>query len=329
VQIYCSSTAPAWTLRQGRVARVINESGASVVGVQEAAGLAPGIKGYQDYQEKYGEDNAARGYETRPYVPVDQWEQVESLIAPAGYVAPVIDDKNNVCLRDRKNNKDYFVHCVTSPRIFYKDSIVTQMVNAKGQPAAGLSRLEFVAPSVGSDNGHRALAWAYFDSPSTGPFLALSMHLSNEKVGFVERDRQVIARALKTWTNKLNNQMGINTQTTVLMADLNSFQDRQPKGAQFVLKQNGWKDAWNAPKRTNVNYSTINVTPDTRDAEGFPAKPHTRWDNGPGTRIDYIFAKGPVTFTEYEVMLWTNPDGTFKKDYQASDHQAVRAVLKF
>jgi exonuclease III len=153
--------------------------------------------------------------------------------------------------------------------------------------------------------------------------------MTNEKAQFAEDDRNAIARRLGPWANSLNAQMGINAPTTVLMADLNSFKDRQPRGAQFTLTKNGWKDSWNAKKRINIQYSTINVTPDTRKFGGWPPKPNMRWDKGAGTRIDYIMAKGPATFTEYEVMLWVNANGTFNTNYQASDHQAIRAVVKF
>jgi hypothetical protein len=38
---------------------------------------------------------------------------------------------------------------------------------------------------------------------------------------------------------------------------------------------------------------------------------------------------GGVTPLDYEVVIRLNPDGTFAQDYQASDHQMVRATLEF
>jgi len=325
----CDYPAPDWSVRRDRVARVISESGASVVGVQEATGSGGGITGYESYVSKYGEDIKLHGYALDPYIPRDQCEEIEQLIAPAGYKSPVIDIELNLCSKNNKAAKNGFVKCISSPRIYYKDTVVTQMVNSKGQPAAGMSRLGIIEPSVTGYSDPRAVAWAYFQSPGTGPFLAVSLHMTNEKFRLADSDRNSIARALGPWANVLNTKMGISAPTTVLMADLNSFQDRQPRGAQFTLKNMGWNDAWNAKKRINIQYSTINVTPDTRKFGGWPPKPHMRWDKGAGTRIDYIMAKGPVTFTEYEVMLWTNRDGKFNTDYQASDHQAIRAVVQF
>lgn len=318
----CAAPAPEWSVRRDRIARVISESGASVVGVQEATSNDVATAINPDYVPILG--GAPVQYKS-----IEQWEDIERRIAPAGYKSPEIDKKNNVCISWGGKNPPVSVQCTSSPRIYYKDSVVTQMVNAAGQPAAGFTSLGLIAPGVSSESTYRAVAWAYFDSPGTGPFLAVSLHMTNEKEQFAEDDRNAIARALAPWADSLNARMGINSATTVLMADLNSFKDRQPRGAQFILSKNGWKDAWNAKKRINIQYSTINVTPDTRKFGGWPLKPHMRWDKGVGTRIDYIFAKGPVTFTEYEVMLWTNRDGTFNIDYQASDHQAIRAVVKF
>jgi endonuclease/exonuclease/phosphatase family metal-dependent hydrolase len=324
----CDEPAPYWSVRRDRIASVISESGASVVGVQEALGHSgSSLADWERYQEKYGELNLSFGYAPRPYVVSSQWADIDLLSTPAGYVSPIIDSKLDDCVKVRGTQD--FVYCTTSPRIFFKDSVVTQMVNAKGKPAAGITRLGLIAPGVSNLSNRRAVAWAYFESPGTGPFLAVSLHMTNAKSVTGEADRNTIARRLGPWADNLNAQMGINAATTVLMADLNSFKDRQPRGAQFTLSKNGWKDAWNAKKRINIQYSTINVTPDTRKFGGWPLKPHMRWDKGVGTRIDYIFAKGPAAFMEYEVMLWTNKNGTFNTDYQASDHQAIRAVVQF
>ena len=109
------------------------------------------------------------------------------------------------------------------------------------------------------------------------------------------------------------------------MADLNSYEERQPDGAQSLLRQAGWLDAWNAPDRRNIMFSTINYTPDTRQYGGWPPRPRPFSEFA--TRIDYIFALGDVKLVNYEVMMWLNPDDTFDSDYQASDHQSVRATL--
>ena len=38
---------------------------------------------------------------------------------------------------------------------------------------------------------------------------------------------------------------------------------------------------------------------------------------------------GGLEVLDYEVVIRLNPDGTFNRDYQASDHQMVRATIAF
>jgi hypothetical protein len=120
------------------------------------------------------------------------------------------------------------------------------------------------------------------------------------------------------------------------MADLNSYAKRQPNGAQQVLVNGGWTDAATAPTKRNVQFSTINYNPLLGLSEqGFPTKPYefrTSKKNPVlnATRIDYVMAKGAgIVPLDYEVVIRLNPDGTFSPDYQASDHQMVRATLSF
>ena len=48
------------------------------------------------------------------------------------------------------------------------------------------------------------------------------------------------------------------------------------------------------------------------------------------TRIDYILALGSrVRFTDYEVVVRVNADGSFIPEFQASDHQMIRATAAF
>jgi hypothetical protein len=69
--------------------------------------------------------------------------------------------------------------------------------------------------------------------------------------------------------------------------------------------------------------------------QGFPARPYqfrTSKRNPVlnATRIDYVMARGAgIQPLDYEVVIRLNPNGTFSADYQASDHQMVRATLAF
>jgi hypothetical protein len=118
----------------------------------------------------------------------------------------------------------------------------------------------------------------------------------------------------------------------ILLADLNSFAKRQPNGAQKVLTDSGWVDAFTARSKTNIRYSTINYNPRVPDGAGFPAnayefRPTRKNPLGAATRIDYIMTLGAgITPARYEhVMHLTGK--AFNPEYQASDHQMVKAAL--
>mgnify|MGYP003342883276 CR=1 FL=1 len=123
------------------------------------------------------------------------------------------------------------------------------------------------------------------------------------------------------------------TTPAVLMADLNSYAKRQPNGAQKILTNLGWQDSWNAPSRTNIQYSSINYNPQLADGSGFPAKPYVfkkskRNPLGQATRIDYIMTLGPgVKAVDYKLVIYTNGDGTFnvrRQDKRARSLGALR-----
>lgn len=292
----CASPAPSWDVRRDRVARVIAESGASVVGVQEAT--------------NWSVTHAKT-----------QWDDIQNLVTPAGYVSATPVERFNDCSY-RKGRV-----CTNSPRLLWKASEVTGLTTPDGTPLAGYTTLGAIAPGIEASAASRAVAWAYLQGGRTGPFLALSMHMPTEKDAIREQARVAVANGLDQWIATLGQVTGMRVATTVLMADLNSYDIRQPQGAQTVLKSAGWQDAWTAPSRRNITFSTINMAPDIAHFGGWPTKP--RPYKRPATRIDYILAKGPVRFVDYEVMLWLRPDGTFDPAYQASDHQAVRAVIEF
>ena len=105
--------------------------------------------------------------------------------------------------------------------------------------------------------------------------------------------------------------------------------------SQKILTNLGWQDSWNAPSRTNIQYSSINYNPQLADGSGFPAKPYVfkkskRNPLGQATRIDYIMTLGPgVKAVDYKLVIYVNGNGTFNQDYQGSDHQMIRATLQF
>ena len=109
----------------------------------------------------------------------------------------------------------------------------------------------------------------------------------------------------------------------VIGGDFNSYQRRQPHGAQQVLADAGLIDGYSAPVKVNGNYSTVNYTPKTRKFKGFPPRPYFYARNT--TRIDYIFSS--VAPRRHEVVLHLTGNGLFDNAYRASDHNMVMVDL--
>jgi endonuclease/exonuclease/phosphatase family metal-dependent hydrolase len=186
-----------------------------------------------------------------------------------------------------------------------------------------------VTGSQGLIGSSRQVTWAYLDGGSgIGPFLAVSVHLDPDKSDSGERARTAFGRSLDTWVAGMHAARGLPAATpTVLMGDLNSFDARQPKGVQKILRSAGWKDAWDAPKRKNIDINSVNYSPTNRG--GWPAKP-IRNPSGVASRIDYIFYKGSgLKALSYEVVVRTDSAGRYVEKFRASDHNVVRAVISF
>lgn len=172
----------------------------------------------------------------------------------------------------------------------------------------------------------RNVTWAFLqDIASGGVFLALSVHMPNEKTAHAEQLRRQTAAGLATWVDQHTARAGMVGIPVVLMGDLNSFQSRQPNGAQQAFYDRGFTDAFAAAKRVNSRFPTVNVTPLTRRWDGYPPKPFKY--SRAASRIDYILAKNGVVPLQYEVFLTLLPDGRFDERYRGSDHNLVRADL--
>lgn len=313
-KVSCAAPAPPWDVRRERVARVIAETGADVIGVQEAT------------------NNATSTART-------QAEDVANIAAPAGYRTPVYPIEANECRRPRDSAGQLAgpSPCDNTAMLLYKDATVDQVALPGGQPSAGIVLTSTITPAVDPLSAMRSVAWAYLQGTNgTGPFLAVSLHTDSAKTPEAEASRGAIAAALDAWAQGWNAARGMVGAPVVLMADLNSYAKRQPNGAQQVLVDGGWTDAATAPTKRNVQFSTINYNPLLGlNEQGFPVRPYefrTSKKNPVlnATRIDYVMAKGGgILPLDYEVVIRLNPDGTFSPDYQASDHQMVRATLSF
>lgn len=164
-------------------------------------------------------------------------------------------------------------------------------------------------------------------------FLAVSLHVSNSKNPVAENDRVILGNNLTAWGLNKTATLGYSDAPMILMADLNSYQARQPNGVQKILENNNWVDAFTAKIKKNPHYSTVNYSQDSPNRSGFPNKPKKfkktkKNPEGHGTRIDYIFGYGArVKFLEYETVLFIDNKGFFIPNYQGSDHQMVKAVV--
>jgi endonuclease/exonuclease/phosphatase family metal-dependent hydrolase len=313
-KVACAPPAPAWDVRRDRVARVIAETAADVIGVQEAT------------------NNATSTAKT-------QAEDIANITAPAGYRTPSYPIEANECRRPRDAAGQLAgpSPCDNTAMLLFKDATVDQVALPGGRPSAGVILTSTITPAVDPLSAMRSVAWAYLQgSNGTGPFLAVSLHTDSAKTPEAEASRVAIGAALDAWAQGWNAAHGMAGVPVVLMADLNSYAKRQPNGVQKVLVDSGWTDAATAAVKRNVQFSTINYNPLLGlNEQGFPTKPYefrTSKKNPVlnATRIDYVMARGDgIQPLDYEVVIRLNPDGTFSPDYQASDHQMVRTTLSF
>jgi endonuclease/exonuclease/phosphatase family metal-dependent hydrolase len=314
-KVGCAAPAPAWETRRDRIGRVIAESGADVLGLQEITNYGTAIA-------------------------KTQVDDVKALLAPLGYAAVTIDPNSadNGCRRPRDANGQLAgpSPCENTAMLLYRTSSVAEFDTPSGSNAGRIMAGDIVG-GMSPDSATRSIEWAYLRGLNgAGPFLAFSMHTDSAKTAQSEADRVALANALGAWANNMNAAHGMPASTpVVMMADLNSYAKRQPNGAQKIMTNQGWQDSWNAPSRANIQYSTINYNPMLADGSGFPVRPYVFRKSkknrlGEATRIDYIMAWGPgVKAVDYRVVIYLNADGTFNQDYQGSDHQMVRAVLQF
>lgn len=303
----CDAPAPTWDVRRDRVALVVNESGADVVALNEATNWA--VAGTKTVTTSRGNSRTAQ---------MTQWDDIQQLTAPAGYVAPV--EKNGPCTN---------LGCVHTARLLFKQGSVSQMPDFGDQPSAGDSMLQDVAGPGALIGANRQMAWAYLQGAnSAGPFLAVSVHLDTTKSPLGEESRVAFAKGFNTWVAQMNTARGLPADfPTVLLGDLNSYDVRQPNGAQAILRKAGWKDAWNAPDRKNIDINSVNYSQTSRS--GWPAKP-IRNPSGVASRIDYVLYRGAgLKATSYEVVVHLTGSGAFDEAYRASDHNLVRATIAF
>jgi endonuclease/exonuclease/phosphatase family metal-dependent hydrolase len=306
----CTNGATPWESRREKSARVIAESGADVLGLQEV------------------NNQPTAGVKTHT-------EDVTRLIAPAGYVPVTIADADNECRRPRDAAGQLAgpSPCETTAMLAYKSSTVSQFTTPQGSNA-GRVMLQSIAGPMDPGSATRSVEWGYLKGNNgAGPFLAISLHTDSDKGAGAEAARVAVGNALAGWVTALNASRGMTGTPVILMADLNSYAVRQPNGIQKVLTNAGWIDAFTAKVKKNVQYPTINSNPSNGN-NGFPAapfmaRPNKKNPKGYATRIDYIMGFGSgITMVSYEHVMYLN-GRAHNPDYQASDHQMVRATISF
>jgi endonuclease/exonuclease/phosphatase family metal-dependent hydrolase len=243
----------------------------------------------------------------------DHWLDVRRLLRPGGYAIANTDvgDCTGAC----------------GAHIFYRTSEI-ELVSISGVPTSGMVSQRSLTPGApwGAIKQDRTLSWALLrDKAGGAEFLAISIHLPNEKSGKGEQVRVAVAGAVSAWVERQAGRLGRPGIPTIVMGDLNSYDNRQPRGAQYVFRQAGFADAEDARARSHVSYSTVNTSTATAEYGGFPPRPPQYQPEG--AKLDHIMAAGTPRAARWEVFLKLRPDGQFDERYRASDHNLVRAVI--
>jgi endonuclease/exonuclease/phosphatase family metal-dependent hydrolase len=214
--------------------------------------------------------------------------------------------------------------CTRGAHVFFNSSRMALTAPLTGAPAAGMAGMSAIAGVDFGGTQDRNVAYAFLTPRgSTRTTLYISTHLPTEKTAEGERLRVAVASALRPWANALIAGSGLGAVHIAIGGDFNSYERRQPYGAQAVLANSGLIDGFVAPVKVNANYSTVNITPKTRKFKGFPPRPYFYKQNT--TRIDYIYSTVPAQ--RHEVVLHLTAKGRFDNRYRASDHNMVLVDL--
>ena len=228
----CPSPAPSWDVRRERIANVVKAVGPDVLAINEATNNQVGRGG-------------------------TQWDDLQRVVAPLGYRSPDLESVG--CPHGA---------CTNTARLLFRTSTIEQATFANGAPGAGDGQLSDIAPGIGA-YADRQFTWAYLQRRGGGsPFLAVSVHLTNDKSSAGERHRLAVGRALTGWVHRMNADHGLGDAPAIVMGDLNSTDSRQPRGVQWVLAKAGWTDAIDAPRKVNADLNSVTYRAATPD--GWP-----------------------------------------------------------
>lgn len=291
---------PSWQQRLPRLTNIINDLNADILSLQEVTNHPDPTSGRT------------------------QADQVRTTLTNTGY--ETINPADNQCVRPRDAAGQLAGPnpCDTTTLLAWKAGKITVATDANGLPMTGTYLAGNIAPTNNPAANARSVQWAFLND-GTQTFLVVGVHTSSGQNPATEAGRVAFAEALTPWTNQLTETRGLTGIPMFIAGDLNSYKQRQPRGAQQILENNGWSDAYNtATTRVGERYATINVTPQTRRFNGFPPKPFRYSKKREPSRIDYIFSKN-ATPVYYETVVRLNRNGTFNEQLRISDHNAVIA----
>lgn len=180
------------------------------------------------------------------------------------------------------------------------------------------------AEPIGSD---RWLSWAKFETRdgSGRRFVAVAGHFPQGTAPVVVEARAEEARLLIPAIDAVAGGLPV-----VLGADMNADATRDPKAPQVAFMRAGWFDSAAVPEkrlRTGMKVSTANGSGPQQS--GFDPGYGSRPVRHPyeTSRIDYILLRrSPYTYS-YSNVLPLNPDGTFVRALQGTDHNMQLASI--
>lgn len=284
----CGSGPFAWLHRRTALVREVRWADPDVLALQEAT--------------------------TRKWLGVRHIDDVRRLLAPAGYQAASLNFKG--CPKG----------CSKGAHVFYKTAKlkVAKLPSDATVAAAGMTSLSAVGRTRFGSFQDRGVSWAFLTPRSSSrTTLYLSVHLTTQKTPAGERLRLAVAQNLRGFAERLISRSGLSRVPIVVAGDFNSFQRRQPNGAQTIMARTGFYDGFRAPVKANADIGTVNYAPKINKYRGFPPAPYRYKKNT--TRIDYVFST--VAPKRHEVVVRLDSRGRFDNAFRASDHNMVMVDL--
>lgn len=336
-KVNCKGGTWSWSNRRMTVARILSALEADVIAVQETPTLPyngttqwadlAGLMAARGLRVASMEDGCSEGCtrDSHLYYKPESIEVLQGLMGPTDDPAPpqpcmkYWERRDNLSPRPRDPwyHDWYELGCRRHLEWEPTEERATGMISQRDLSGIAWGGIQ-----------DRNLSWAFMRQRATGRvFLAVSVHLPNEKTALGERIRRTVSTNLPGWAAALTRDLGHPDIPVVVAGDLNSYQQRQPAGAQAILAKSGYTDGFDAKDRVNERYATVNKN-GVINARfgGWPTQPYKY--NRSATRIDYVFARGMVP-QRYELFIRLNGDGTFDERYRASDHNPVITTWTF